>query len=185
VSTIRYKGDEDKIGGANAREASAHQATQESAGTDADQAGVQPDTGQWKPIWDEVYDRLKEERHLFDAFQKDLIDFDNRIHLPEGTDEEADSTDGWDFQQRISAIAKDRVNIITQARLRIKFGKRQIVVGEQVSRIVQTITRFKDSIVPAVSSEPHASLAWAGILNILLVGPCETQYFHLSTDTRS
>ncbi|KAL2782949.1 hypothetical protein BJX66DRAFT_319442 [Aspergillus keveii] len=122
-----------------------------------------------KPIWDEVYKRLGRDSALVNAFQKDLVESTDRITQRERTNKGPDTTNGQDLHRQISAIAQDRLDMNVQTNFQIKVGKEHIAVGEQVCEVVQTITRFKDNIVPAVTSKPHAFLAWAGILTILLL----------------
>ncbi|KAL3446091.1 hypothetical protein BJX65DRAFT_309330 [Aspergillus insuetus] len=128
----------------------ARQTPQDGAATDADYMDDHTEIGPWKPIWEEVYDRSREDGHLLDASQKDL--------------------DIRDVKRQISVIAQARLDMIVQAKFHLKVGEKHIAVGEQVSKVVQTIIRFKNSIAPAVTLEPHASLAWSGIMTSLLVG---------------
>ncbi|GLA42606.1 hypothetical protein AnigIFM63309_011149 [Aspergillus niger] len=49
-------------------------------------------------------------------------------------------------------------------------GGKEIVVKDQVRRVVNLIVSVQSIVSTAISSEPHAALAWAGAL-VLLVGP--------------
>jgi hypothetical protein len=55
------------------------------------------------------------------------------------------------------------------SRLKITVGGKEVIVKELVSKIVSVIISTKDFISSAVSAEPHAALAWAGVLVILPV----------------
>ncbi len=53
--------------------------------------------------------------------------------------------------------------------MKIKVGERELVVKHQVRKIVHIVLSVKDFIGSAVSADPHAALAWAGVLVILPV----------------
>lgn len=44
-----------------------------------------------------------------------------------------------------------------------------MVIREQVRKVIHAILCAKDSIGVAMSAEPHAALAWAGVLFVLPV----------------
>jgi hypothetical protein len=51
----------------------------------------------------------------------------------------------------------------------VKVKGKEIVVTEQVTKVVQGITAAKDYISFALAADPHASLAWGGVLLVLPV----------------
>ena len=55
------------------------------------------------------------------------------------------------------------------AQLKIKVGEHEVVVKDQVRKIVHAVLSVKDFIGSAVSADPYAALAWAGVLVILPV----------------
>jgi hypothetical protein len=58
---------------------------------------------------------------------------------------------------------------VQKSRLKITVSGKEIVVKEQVGKVVHIILSIKDFIGSAVSTEPHAALAWAGVLVVLPV----------------
>lgn len=66
-------------------------------------------------------------------------------------------------------LLERKLKEVQNARLKITLQGREIVVREQVRKIVQAILSAKDFIGSAVSAEPQAALAWVGVLVILPV----------------
>jgi len=54
-------------------------------------------------------------------------------------------------------------------RLKITVGGEEVIVKEQVRKIVYAIISAKKFVGSVVSTEPHAALAWAGVLVVLSV----------------
>ncbi|PYH38053.1 uncharacterized protein BO87DRAFT_393526 [Aspergillus neoniger CBS 115656] len=72
-----------------------------------------------------------------------------------------------DIDPRLEYCVKRRLEAIEKSRLKICIRGREIEVRKQVRRVVGGILSVKDVISAAVSAEPHASIAWAGILFLL------------------
>jgi hypothetical protein len=73
------------------------------------------------------------------------------------------------MEERLQDLINCRLEIIKNVRLKISVGGKKVVVKDQPSKVVQAILSAKDFIGTAVSPNPHASLAWAGVLVILPV----------------
>ena len=123
-----------------------------------------------KNLWDEAYVQLrKEEPELMDAYEKDLLALGSHVAIKAGVQAFADSVGGEDRAQRLQKLAKDKLDGIQKAQLKVTVGGKEIVVKDQVRKLVHTILTFKDFIGNAISAEPHAALAWAGVVIILPV----------------
>ncbi|RAK84132.1 hypothetical protein BO79DRAFT_276059 [Aspergillus costaricaensis CBS 115574] len=72
-----------------------------------------------------------------------------------------------DIDPRLEYCVKGRLEAIEKSRLKICIRGREIEVRKQVRRVVGGILSVKDVISAAVSAEPHASIAWAGVLFLL------------------
>ena len=70
---------------------------------------------------------------------------------------------------RLQGLVDHRLHDVQNAQLKIKVGECELVVKDQVRKIVHTVLSVKDFIGSAVSADPHAALAWAGVLVILPV----------------
>lgn len=78
-------------------------------------------------------------------------------------------TYGAEKLKQIQKLAEEKLQNIPEARLSFSIGDKAIVVREVVRKTISVITAFKDVIGSAISAEPCAGLAWAGIMSILPV----------------
>jgi hypothetical protein len=104
-----------------------------------------------------------------DAYEKDLVGLGSHASVKAGVQALADSVEGEDRAERLQKLAKDKLDGIQKARLKVTIGGDEIVVQDQVRKVVHTILTFRDFIGSAISAEPHAALAWAGVVIILPV----------------
>jgi len=70
---------------------------------------------------------------------------------------------------QIKKLIDLKLKAVENARLTVTVGGEEVVVKEQVRKLVHTILSAKDYIGSVVSAEPHAALAWAGVLVFLPV----------------
>ncbi|PMD14340.1 WD40 repeat-like protein [Hyaloscypha hepaticicola] len=120
-------------------------------------------------LWEEAYNRLQEEEpKILDAYEKDLLasgvqsSAKARAQDPGGGRNEPESR-----EEQLQRLVKDKLDAVRKAQWKITVGGEDIVVRDQVSKVVRKIVTFKDAIGTAVSAEPHAALAWAGVIAIL------------------
>jgi hypothetical protein len=78
-------------------------------------------------------------------------------------------SEGINMEEKLQMLIHCGLAIIKNARLKITVDKKEVVVRDQVRKAAQAILSAKDFIGTAISSGPHASLAWAGVLVILPV----------------
>ena len=88
-----------------------------------------------------------------------------------------DDVESADREVQIKELIDLKLKAVENARLSITVGGKEIVVKEQVRKLVHTILSAKDYIGSAVSVEPHAALAWAGVLVFLPVSLYIMIYF--------
>lgn len=74
-----------------------------------------------------------------------------------------------DQQLRLQKMVDEKVQVLRDSRLKFTLGGKEVIVKEQVGKIVRVIISAKDFIGAAISSDPHAALAWAGVLVVLPV----------------
>lgn len=60
-------------------------------------------------------------------------------------------------------LIEQQLQKVEDRQWKLQIGSQPIVIREQVGRLVRAIMFAKDFITPVLSSEPHASLAWAGV----------------------
>jgi hypothetical protein len=123
-----------------------------------------------KDLWNEAYSRLREEdSKLMDAYEKDLLAFGSPESPKAGAKASFDSPGGETCEEQLEKLVKYKLDAIQKTQLKITVGGEDIVVKDQVCKVVRTILSFKDFIGAAISAEPHAALAWAGVVIILPV----------------
>jgi hypothetical protein len=69
----------------------------------------------------------------------------------------------------VQRLLKHKFQEVENSRLKIKVKGKEIVVAEQIRKTILVVLSAKDFIGSAVSAEPHAALAWAGVCLILPV----------------
>lgn len=81
-------------------------------------------------------------------------------------------------QERMEAIIRTGLDKLEAKQLTIEFKDKTVYVRDGMRRVVQGILASKDLISAIVSTEPHATVVWAGVLLVLPVsgasyGICE------------
>lgn len=118
-------------------------------------------------LWDRAYESLREEkesRKIIDAYEKILLSELKDDHsFPVVTEGTGLSKRGRDM----SALVQKKVKAMEDARWKFQLGDLTVEMKTQVDRIVKAILFAKDLVSPAVSAEPHAALAWAGVCMLL------------------
>lgn len=108
-------------------------------------------------LWDEAYKLLLEK----DA--KLLVAHEKLLHK---------SLEGDQRKLELHTLVENRLEQYKNARLRISLCRKEFIVSEKASKFVHAIISARDFIGAAISAEPHAALAWAGVLLILPVSSC-------------
>lgn len=113
-----------------------------------------------KGLWKEAYEELYEEdARLIKAYEHALLQQDDL--------ESQGSSAGTDNPTDLRSLVERRFKEIESSRLKITFAGREITVREQARRAIDLIISLKPSIAIAVGADPHAALAWAGIMLLL------------------
>lgn len=79
------------------------------------------------------------------------------------------NVEGAERQKRLQNIVEQKLQALQRSHLKFTVSGVEVDVREQVRKVVHAILCAKDFIGVAISAEPHASLAWAGVLIILPV----------------
>jgi hypothetical protein len=77
--------------------------------------------------------------------------------------------EGAGRQKQLSELVDRKLQDMEKSRLSVNLAGKEIIVKEQVRKVVYAILGAKDLIGAAVSAEPHAALAWAGVVFVLPV----------------
>ncbi|CEL09833.1 hypothetical protein ASPCAL12962 [Aspergillus calidoustus] len=129
-------------------------------------AAPNPKTLELKGLWKEAYDQLsKDDAKLVVAYESAL----SRQCAAQQTDGDATSE-----ETGMRDFINNRLDEIQASHLTMTISGKSIGIKEQAARAVHAILSVKDLISATVSSEPHAALAWAGVL--VLLGPISKSF---------
>ncbi|KAI1393473.1 uncharacterized protein F4822DRAFT_384784 [Hypoxylon trugodes] len=122
-------------------------------------------------LWTEAYDILKsdpENSRLLVNFKKYLKEDVDAEPDMNGESFNADEIeDDVEQLKLIQKFAKKRLEKLPEAQLTFTIGGKPIVVRQVVRKAIKLVLTFKDVVSSAISAEPQAALAWAGIITIL------------------
>ena len=128
-------------------------------------------------LWDRAYESLREDKDsqkLMDAYEKILL---SDLKDDHGFPATAERTGTSTRERYMSALAEKNVKAVEDARWKFQLGGRTVEMKTQVDRIVKALLFAKECVPSAVSAEPHAALAWAGVCVLLplLINPSTQQ----------
>jgi N-terminal domain of NWD NACHT-NTPase len=114
-------------------------------------------------LWDEAYKKLKKEQpKLFEYYKHCIVASGDESATPPPF-----NLDNLDSEQREQYLANQ-----IEKRLQTIQEQEWSTAGDVYKKIVKTVLFAKDFVAQAVSHEPHAALAWAGVSMLLPVsGP--------------
>ncbi|KAJ6032493.1 hypothetical protein N7540_003225 [Penicillium herquei] len=117
-------------------------------------------------LWGKADALLKEkDAKLIDAYTTAL--------LQEADAVSSDESSGAERNDRLQEVVKNRLQEFENSRVKIHIAGREVDLQKLVRRSIETVLSVKDLVTTAVSSEFHASLAWAGVL--ILLNPIKKQ----------
>ncbi|RHZ49195.1 hypothetical protein CDV55_100690 [Aspergillus turcosus] len=123
-------------------------------------------------LWDEAYKIVEEENpELLAAYERYLLLAKEGQQESEESDEPAAQPSMTPStrvkQEEIRELAQSKLNAVQQGHLKVIVKGKEIVIKDQVHRIIRTIVAAQGFIGTVLSAEPHAALAWAGVVLIL------------------
>jgi hypothetical protein len=77
--------------------------------------------------------------------------------------------EGIGRQKQLSELVDRKLQDMEKNQVSVNLAGRDIIVKEQVRKVVYAVLGAKDIIGAAISAEPHAALAWAGVVFVLPV----------------
>lgn len=72
-------------------------------------------------------------------------------------------------QNQMKALLNEKIKMDEDAVWKFRVGDNQIVIRDQLSKVVKVVAAAKDFVGAAIASDPHAALAWTGICTLLPV----------------
>ncbi|KAE8376302.1 hypothetical protein BDV26DRAFT_294231 [Aspergillus bertholletiae] len=117
-----------------------------------------------KDMWSEAYKKLHSDNaNLVESYENVLL----ATEANQKPERSSTKQEEMNRQKKLGDIVSCRLQDMEQGRFDIPRRSRQGVIGEYVSRAVHGILFAKDFITAAISAEPHAALAWAGVVMVL------------------
>jgi N-terminal domain of NWD NACHT-NTPase len=158
-----------RTGGSDGGQAGSHQ-SREPAAAQPQQGENQPFSSPAASLWDDAYNILKTKQpKVIDAYEKDLLaSGDSKtgdVPVAEGKPGEFELFK----EERLKQLARRNLEDVTNSRWKITVRGHEYVVGEEFSKAIKTILSAKDIISSIASLEPHASMAWSGVMVLLQV----------------
>ncbi|KAL4893172.1 hypothetical protein BDV59DRAFT_207958 [Aspergillus ambiguus] len=136
-------------------------------GNPDEQTADKPFRLEMKGLWKEAYEQLRQEpkgAKLLDAYENALLQRKDNGH----DNPQADSN--TDPDPRLQTVINSRLEKLEEGhQTKISIGGKEISIKDRARQVIDFIAGLKDFVTTAVSAEPHAALAWAGVL--LLLGP--------------
>ena len=114
---------------------------------------------QTRQLWEDAYNAIQESH-------PDLINAYTRALLESGghTGDKA-----LDRIQEVQALAQEQLEVWQSEQFRLSFNGKDVIVGELARKVVGVVLSVKDVVSSAISADPHAALAWAGVMVALPV----------------
>ena len=69
----------------------------------------------------------------------------------------------------MKALLNEKIKIDEEAVWKLRVGDNQILIRDQIGKVVKVVAAAKDFVGAALASDPHAALAWTGICTLLPV----------------
>ena len=87
----------------------------------------------------------------------------------EGEIPSIDSVRDGDLVEQLQKLVNRKLQDMQEAQWKVALSGKEIVVKDQIRKVICVILSAKDVIASAVSAEPHAALACAGVFFVLSV----------------
>ena len=72
-------------------------------------------------------------------------------------------------QDQMKALLNEKIKIDEEAVWKLRVGDNQILIRDQIGKVVKVVAAAKDFVGAALAADPHAALAWTGICTLLPV----------------
>ncbi|KAF3400789.1 hypothetical protein DPV78_005126 [Talaromyces pinophilus] len=115
-----------------------------------------------RDLWDEAYEALRAENEdLIQKYEAIILEHDKQNN--NATGQQLAPPKSSRREEQLRQIVSQKINEVDLAKWRIKAGNHSLVLRDQFEKAIKVIIATKEFISTAVSNEPHAALAWAGV----------------------
>ncbi|OTB14252.1 hypothetical protein K445DRAFT_24032 [Daldinia sp. EC12] len=73
---------------------------------------------------------------------------------------------GGNWETQVQTLAHEKLEASQKERLSFQLREKNIIIRDQIQKIMSFIVSVRDIVGTAISSEPHAALGWAGVMFI-------------------
>ncbi|KAJ5986958.1 hypothetical protein N7451_011323, partial [Penicillium sp. IBT 35674x] len=127
-----------------------------------------------RDLWDEAYAILSvEDPELIEKYENILL---NRVNgNGDSSQNHLAPAGSYQREEQLRQIAKNKIEEVELEQWQVKIGSHSEDFSGQFNKAVKIVVAAKDFVSSAVSAEPHAALAWAGVCLFLplLLNPSE------------
>ena len=113
-------------------------------------------------LWDKAYQLVeKEDSELLACYERYILSTAGQS-----------SVSGLPAEERAAELGKfasQKLKAVQEGDLKVIIHGKEIVVKEQIDRVIRCILAVKDVIREVLDNDPHGAIAWAGIVIILPV----------------
>ncbi|OTB04743.1 hypothetical protein M426DRAFT_261726 [Hypoxylon sp. CI-4A] len=114
-------------------------------------------------LWEDAYKRLANDKlELLEDYERLLL---GKNYSRQASDRAPQSGAG-DWHERAQRLAEERLKVTEEERFSLQTGKKRTVIRDKLQDVFSFIVSAKDIVGAAISQEPHAALAWAGVMFI-------------------
>ncbi|KAI1639979.1 WD40 repeat-like protein [Biscogniauxia mediterranea] len=110
-------------------------------------------------LWVAAYEKLEcDEPKVLEKYKQFLLQKGNI------SDNIGSQPGNGNWQEQIQKLAQESLKANQGEKLSFRVGKKKVVVRDGLQKALNFIVSTKDLVAAAISSEPHAALAWAGVM---------------------
>ena len=117
-------------------------------------------------LWDRAHKLLREDKskkQLLIAYEKILLsELDKDVSPITSVD--------WGSRDRttqVSCLIEEKLKALRESSWKLQLGKQTVEVKRQIEKIIKTVLWAQSFVSSAISADPHAALAWAGVSLLL------------------
>ncbi|KAI1134357.1 WD40 repeat-like protein [Hypoxylon sp. FL0543] len=117
-----------------------------------------------KQLWMAAYEKLRDdEPEVLKRYEQLLL----KKRRSGQTEDNQPQPQNGDWQDHVQKLARERLEEIQRGRMSFEMGEKNVVIRDQLQKALGFIVSTKDIVAAAISSQPYAALAWAGVMFVL------------------
>ncbi len=134
-----------------------------------------------KDLWDRAYTALRKRgdlKKIMNTYEKVLLE---NIQGEDSSTGTFASLKASEREEQMSALVQKKVDDMEEKKTILRLGGKEMEFRPQFDRVVKGVVYAKDFVTLAVSVDPHAALAWAGVCIFLPVSLPQPSPQHASS----